>query len=74
MLEQRAYGSYQYMLNNTPSELGDVRDRIALNYTTSGTAHGLSKMPYLRDSRRAIGVDNYRLPYWPMDYSNKSEP
>ena len=74
MLEQRAYGSYHYMLNNTPSDLGPVRDRIALNYTTSGTAHGLSKMPYLRDSRRALGVDNYRFPYWPMDYQNASEP
>lgn len=74
MLEGRAYGSYHYMLNTTPPELGPIRDRLALDYTTSGSAHGLSKMPYLRDGRRAIGVDNFRLTYAPFDYANATEP
>jgi hypothetical protein len=37
-----------------------------LNRTTSGTAHGLSKMVYWRDTRRAIGVDGYRLTHPPL--------
>ena len=26
-----------------------------------GTCHGLSKMPYLRDSRRSVGIDDFVL-------------
>ena len=72
MLEQRAYGSYHFMLNTTPSGINPAH--IVLNYTTSGTRHGLSKMPYVRDSRRAIGVDRFRLMYPGMDYYNASQP
>jgi hypothetical protein len=35
--------------------------RLALNRTTSGTLHGLSKMVYWRDTRRAVGVDGFKL-------------
>jgi hypothetical protein len=72
MLEQRAYGSYHLMLNTTPSGINPAH--VVLNYTTSGTLHGLSKMPYARDSRRAIGDARFRLMYPGMDYYNVSSP
>lgn len=34
------------------ADLASVKDRIALDYETANTSHGLSKFPYLRDSRR----------------------
>jgi len=60
------------MLNNTPDPTW--RDRLALDYVASGTDHGLSKMPYVRDTRRAIGVDRFRLMYPAFDYFNQSSP
>lgn len=74
MLEGRAYGSYHYMLQNVPADLQHVRSRLALSYATPGTRHGLSKMPYLRDSRRAIGMQNFRLMKSAFDYYNASNP
>jgi len=72
MLEGRAYGYYHWMKNNTPA--GVDADRIILNRTASRTGHGLSKWPYLRDSRRGIGIDNFRLQYWAEDFYNASNP
>ena len=72
MLEDRAYGYFWLMRNNTPAPLKP--EQIVLNYTTAGTLHGLSKMPYLRDTRRAFGLDDFRLPYAPMDFFNTSRP
>lgn len=72
MLEGRAYGYYHWMRNNTPS--GVDPSRIILNRTASGTGHGLSKWPYLRDSRRGVGLGDFRLQYWAEDYYNTSQP
>ena len=38
-----------------------------LNYTEAGTQTGLPKMTYLRDTRRSIGLDGFRLTYPPMN-------
>jgi len=35
--------------------------QLALNYETLGSLTGLSKFPYLRDTRRSIGIDNFFL-------------
>jgi hypothetical protein len=35
--------------------------RIGLNVNILGTCHGLSKMPYIRDTRRSIGVDGFTI-------------
>jgi hypothetical protein len=45
-------------------------DRLTLNYTTAGTRHGLSKVPYLRDTRRAIGLGGFRLLHAPLRDTN----
>jgi hypothetical protein len=63
MLEDRAYG-WMSLLKTSATNLSSLPftgNNLGLNYTTSGTLHGLSKWPYLRDSRRAIGVDGFKL-------------
>lgn len=32
-----------------------------MDYNTSNTGTGLSRTPYVRDTRRSIGIDNFRL-------------
>jgi hypothetical protein len=51
--EQRSYGFYHWFKQNASSPITPF---LALNATHTGTATGLSKMPYLRDSRRSIRV------------------
>jgi len=72
LLEDRAYGNYWLLVNNSP--VADWAPRLTLNTTVSGTGTGLSKFPYLRDTRRGIGLDGFRLYYAPLDYNNASEP
>ena len=66
MLEDRAYGWYWFMRNSSVYLDPTWPERLVLNHTTSGTAHGLSKMVYWRDTRRAIGIDGYRLTHPPL--------
>jgi hypothetical protein len=41
-----------------------VKPYLSLNASLAGTAHGLAKMPYLRDTRRsAAGIGGFRLMY-----------
>jgi hypothetical protein len=56
--EQRAYGFYHWFLSNASSE---TQPYLALNASLTGTATGLSKMPYLRDTRRAVGIKGFRM-------------
>jgi hypothetical protein len=62
--EQRAYGWYWYFKNNSDPA---IQPYLSLNYTTPGTLHGLAKMPYLRDTRRSVGLDGFRLFYPYLD-------
>jgi hypothetical protein len=41
----------------------EVCARVALAASVAGTDLGLSKVPYLRESRRSIGIHNFRLMY-----------
>ena len=66
MLEDRAFGWYWWMRNSSTHLDPSWPSRLVLNRTTSGTAHGLSKFVYLRDTRRAMGVDGYRLTHPPL--------
>jgi hypothetical protein len=59
MLEDRAYGYFHWVKQTPP--VADWTDRLVLNYTTSGTRHGLSKFIYLRDSRRGFGLTEAEL-------------
>jgi len=36
-----------------------LQDYITLESSEMGTCHGLAKLPYLRDSRRSVGLDNF---------------
>lgn len=35
--------------------------RLVLNRNYSGTEHGLSKFPYIRDTRRTVGLSGFRM-------------
>ena len=59
--EQRSYGWYNYYRNHATLPL---RPFLYLNYSEVGTNYGLSKFPYLRESRRSrYGLDRFRLQY-----------
>jgi hypothetical protein len=66
MLEQRAFGWYHYFAqhwNESNSSKLAAGTEIYLDRHAVGTATGLAKMPYLRDTRRSIGLDGFRLAY-----------
>ena len=50
--EQRSYGFYHWFKLNG----SDATPYLTLNATHTGTSTGLSKMPYLRDTRRSSRV------------------
>ncbi|KAL9643031.1 hypothetical protein ABK040_010722 [Willaertia magna] len=55
--EYLAYG-WHYAFKKMSSD-ADVRDRITLDKTVFGTCHGLCKVPYIRDTKRSIGLDDF---------------
>ncbi len=59
--EQRAYGWHHWFRNNSPEEFHP--DQFSLAGDELGTEHGLAKLPYIRDTRRAIGLDGFILKF-----------
>ncbi len=57
--EQRALAWHDWFKHHAPSAI-DSR-RIVLNSQVLGTGHGLAKLPYIRDTRRSIGIDGFLL-------------
>ncbi len=57
--EQRAYGWHHWFRNNAPGNYHP--DQFSLAGDELGTEHGLAKLPYIRDTRRAIGLDGFIL-------------
>jgi hypothetical protein len=57
--EDRAFAWHQWFRRQAPAGI-DPR-RIALAPAVLGTGHGLAKLPYIRDTRRAIGLDGFVL-------------
>ena len=57
--EQRALAWHHWFKNAAPPKVG--AERITLAKNIMGTGHGLSKLPYIRDTRRSIGLDNFVL-------------
>eukprot|EP01120_Amphizonella_sp_Union-15-10_P014259 TRINITY_DN6856_c0_g1_i2.p1 TRINITY_DN6856_c0_g1~~TRINITY_DN6856_c0_g1_i2.p1 ORF type:complete len:584 (+),score=79.27 TRINITY_DN6856_c0_g1_i2:45-1796(+) len=53
--ERHAFGWHYYFKAQNPT----LKDKITLNSIALGTCHGLAKQPYLRDSRRSIGIDDF---------------
>jgi len=69
--EQRSFGYYHYMKNSARHE---VSPYIHMPKRQTGTQHGLSKVPYLRESRRVSrGLDGFRLLYSHLNYSNPAD-
>ena len=62
LAEARAFAFYQHLRGALPQFLPAAAGFWTLNASAAGTATGLAKMPYLRDTRRATGgVGGFRL-------------
>ena len=79
-LENRGYGWYRYLLDNSSSAKDTLTGKplspslISLSKEQVGTNHGLAKVPYLRDTRRSqYGIDHFRLLYYHLNYSNPED-
>ncbi|MFM9023898.1 MAG: FAD-dependent oxidoreductase [Planctomycetaceae bacterium] len=59
--EDRAFGWHQWFRAHAPE--GIAAEQIALCPAVLGTGHGLAKLPYIRDTRRAIGLDGFVLKF-----------
>lgn len=59
--EARAFGWHDWFRNNAPDEFHP--DQFSLAGEELGTEHGLAKLPYVRDTRRSIGLDGYILKF-----------
>ena len=57
--EDRAYAWHQWFRRQAPEGIDPAC--LALSPAALGTGHGLAKLPYIRDTRRAIGLDGFVL-------------
>jgi hypothetical protein len=57
--ERRALAWHEWFKRHAPEHVGNAR--ISLARDVLGAAHGLSKLPYVRDTRRSIGIDDFIL-------------
>lgn len=55
--ERHAYGWHTFFRQAG----GDLGRRIVLDTSVLGTGHGLAKLPYIRDTRRSVGLGNFVL-------------
>jgi len=58
--ENLAYGWYLYYRNHSDPKISPY---LSLNREVVGTLSGLCKVPYLRDTRRSVGIHNFRIQY-----------
>ncbi|CAF1463385.1 unnamed protein product, partial [Rotaria sordida] len=58
--ERQAYGYHYWYRAKAPTNWAN-RTVLVRSVSTAGTCHGLAKMPYLRESRRSIGINNFLL-------------
>lgn len=56
--ERHAIGWYRWLRDREPRGRGS---HLSMAADVFGTAHGLSKFPYLRDTRRSIGIGDFIL-------------
>eukprot|EP01052_Picozoa_sp_SAG31_P030688 SAG31_NODE_3169_length_4591_cov_7.118655_4_plen_291_part_00 len=54
--ERYSYSSFREYRDQAPPEFSG---RVQINSTHMGTCTGLTKMPYIRDGRRSLAVDNF---------------
>ncbi len=76
--ENNAYGFYEFVRDAAPAT---IKPNLWLDQSGSqsgsyaGTYHGLSKVPYVRDTRRSIGIDHdFRLLYSHIIDANGTNP
>jgi len=58
--ERTAYGYHYWYRQNAPAKWTN-RTVLIRSVSAAGTCHGLAKMPYLRESRRSIGFENFLM-------------
>lgn len=58
--ERQAYGYHYWFRQNAPARWAN-RTVLVRSVSNAGTCHGLAKMPYLRESRRSIGFDDFLM-------------
>jgi hypothetical protein len=62
--EQLAFGWYRFLKAQANSTFrANSSLYLSLAADVAGTLHGLSKVPYMRDTRRSIGLAGFRLYY-----------
>lgn len=59
--EQRALAWHHWFKHHSPDGINPRQ--IRLNSDVLGTSHGLAKLPYIRDTRRSIGLDGFVLKF-----------
>lgn len=59
--EDRAFAWHQWFRAHATDGINSTH--IALAPAVLGTGHGLAKLPYIRDTRRAIGLDGFVLKF-----------
>lgn len=57
--ERRALGWHYWFKNHPPD--GITPGQVTLDREALGTSHGLAKLPYIRDTRRSVGLDGFLL-------------
>jgi hypothetical protein len=55
--ERHAFGWHTYF----KQQGGAAGQKVTLEKSVLGTGHGLAKLPYIRDTRRSIGLDGFTL-------------
>ena len=57
--ERRALAWHAWFKNHPPE--GIAPGQVSLEIGALGTGHGLAKLPYVRDTRRSVGLDGFLL-------------
>ena len=61
--ERRALAWHAWFKEHAPRAEGIEPGQVILDRGALGTAHGLAKLPYIRDTRRSVGLDGYVLKF-----------
>jgi hypothetical protein len=59
--EQRALAWHEWFKAHAPAPFKP--EQVSLAVGVLGTGHGLSKLPYIRDTRRSVGLDGFVLKF-----------
>ncbi len=58
--EARAFGWHRWFRDHAPANRF-LPGQVTLERGALGTGHGLAKLPYIRDTRRSVGLDGFLL-------------